>query len=94
MTAMSQPQPPPATIQKVGRQDSLSADEAEYELEWIVDHRLSDPKTHPADLGKKPVMLYEVKWKGYDGHTWEPEASFKGSSILRAYQKRHGVFHQ
>lgn len=79
--------------QPVERMDRTASDEAEYEVEGISAHHLSDPRTHPNNLWKKPVMLYKVKWKGYDAHTWEPEASFGGSGILRAYQKRHGLMH-
>ena len=44
--------------------------EDEYEVEAIVAHQLSDPRTHPTTLGKKPVMLYHVKWNGYEDLTW------------------------
>jgi hypothetical protein len=70
-----------------------SSDEAEYEVERIVSHHLSDPRTHPTGLGKSPVMLYRVKWKGYDELSWEPAASFGNSRILMEYNKRHSIPH-
>ncbi|KAG8624547.1 hypothetical protein KVT40_007614 [Elsinoe batatas] len=63
-------------------------DEETYEIERIISHHLSDPRTHPAELGKKPVMLYQVKWAGYDETTWEPEASFDDKSVLETYLQR------
>ena len=66
-------------------------DEDEYEVEQIKRHHLSDPKSHPPGLGKLPVMLYQVKWKGYDPLTWEPAASFgDDSSILQVYMAKNG----
>ena len=66
-------------------------DEDEYEVEGIVGHQLSDPRTHPPELGPKPVMLYYVKWKGYDELTWEPVASFEDMSMVQAYHKEFGL---
>ena len=66
-------------------------DEDEYEVEGIVGHHLSDPRTHPPELGLKPVMLYYVKWKGYDELTWEPVTSFEDMSMVQAYNKEFGL---
>ena len=66
-------------------------DEDEYEVEGIVGHHLSDPRTHPPELGHKPVMLYRVKWKGFEELTWEPATSFEDISILQTYNKRFGL---
>lgn len=59
-----------------------------YAIEKILDHHLSDPKTHPAELGRKPVMLYQVKWEGYDELTWEPVESFDDKAIVEEYWQR------
>ena len=37
------------------------------------------------------VMLYKVKWKGYDQHTWEPVTSFEDLSVVEEYRKRTGL---
>ena len=67
-------------------------DEEVYDLEKIVSHHLSDPRTHPKALGKKQVMLYQVRWKGWEETTWEPEDSFDDDpKPLIAYKKKHGL---
>lgn len=66
-------------------------EEDEYEVESILAHQLSDPSTHPPELGVTPVMLYKVKWKGYEEITWEPATSFEDPSILDAYKKQFGL---
>jgi hypothetical protein len=71
--------------------DEEDLDEDEYEVEAIVSHQLSDPRTHPPELGKKPVMLYRVKWKGYDELTWEPASSFKDIAMVQSYDEFHGL---
>lgn len=72
--------------------DDSGGDDVEYEIERILAHHLSDPRTHPPALGKTPVMLYQIKWKGFEETTWEPEASFDDDvNFLRAYKKRHGL---
>jgi hypothetical protein len=42
----------------------------EFFIETVLAHSWSDPRTHPAALGNKPVMLYQVKWQGYKDPTW------------------------
>ena len=37
------------------------------------------------------MILYRVKWKGYDETTWEPATSFEDENILREYNKRVGL---
>ena len=71
--------------------ESGAQEEEEYEVERILGHHTSDPRTHPSELGSKPVMLYRVKWRGYEEPTWEPISSFEESSMLQAYNKRHGL---
>jgi hypothetical protein len=67
-------------------------EEDEYEVEAIVGHQLSDPRTHPSTLGKQPVMLYHVKWKGYEDLTWEPVSSFVVDTVLiQSYNEYHGL---
>ncbi|KAK8194415.1 hypothetical protein M8818_007606 [Zalaria obscura] len=75
-THSSQPPPPPS--------DSGS-ESGFYDIEAILSHGLSDPRTHPADLGTEPVVLYQVKWAGYEEATWEPEESFADTGIVREY---------
>jgi len=67
--------------------DSEASDESEaYEIEAILSHRWSDPRTHnDPTLGNKPVMLYQVKWVGYDEPTWEPRSSFEDDEVLESY---------
>lgn len=67
------------------------ADGDEFEIEAIHAHHLSDPRTHPVELGKMPVMLYEVKWKGWEETTWEPVGSFVDARILGEYHRRVGL---
>ena len=63
-------------------EDGLPADE--YVMEAVLAHQMSDPKTHP---GKQAVMLYQVKWEGYDEPTWEPAESFPDPRIVEEYHK-------
>lgn len=64
---------------------SDSGESLAWEIEAILAHGESDPRTHPADLGSKPVTLYQVKWEGFDEPTWEPADSFEDQSILDEY---------
>jgi hypothetical protein len=55
-------------------------------VEKIVNHNLSDPQSHDKTVhGYKPVMLYQVKWEGYEELTWEPETSFEDKAVLDEY---------
>ncbi|KAK4502917.1 hypothetical protein PRZ48_006344 [Zasmidium cellare] len=63
-------------------------EEGEWFVEAILDHHLSDPRTHP---GKKQIMLYKTKWEGYKEPTWEPEDSFVDQFVLHDYRKRVGL---
>lgn len=63
-------------------------DEEQFEVENILDHRLSDPKTHPRGLGSRPVVLYQVKWRGFEELTWEPASSFEDKAVLQQYHTR------
>lgn len=65
--------------------------EDEFEIDAILAHHMSDPRTHQPELGRKPVMLYQVKWVGWDQPTWEPEESFGDLSLVREYQRRAGM---
>lgn len=65
---------------------SDSEDSEIYSVERILAHNLSDPKSHDRDIhGDKPVMLYQVKWEGYDETTWEPATSFEDKDVLQEY---------
>lgn len=76
-------------------EDSSSEDEDmpddEYVVEKILSHAWSQPTTHPADMGKKPVMLYQVKWEGWTDPTWEPRSSFGDMEGLKKYQMSVGM---
>ncbi|KAK4897021.1 hypothetical protein LTR27_005268 [Elasticomyces elasticus] len=71
--------------------DDAETEDGSYMVEAIVAHHLSDPRTHAAEFGKQPVMLYKVKWKGYEGFTWEPSDSFEDRSIVRTYRAQVGL---
>ena len=79
------------TAQEDEDEDNDDIEDDEFEVESIVAHHISDPKSHPAGLGNKPVMLYHVKWKGWPDLTWEPARSFGTSKMLRLYQVRKGL---
>lgn len=49
---------------------------------------MSDPATHAPELGSKPVMLYQVKWVGFETPSWEPVTSFDDTSIVDEYWVR------
>lgn len=68
-------------------QDS-SEDEDNYEVERILAHHMSDPRSHP---GKPQTMLYKVKWKGWSDHTWEPITSFPDREVVNQYRRRVGL---
>ena len=57
-------------------------------LRTILAHHMSDPRTHGLDFGKKPVMLYQVKWHGFDQTTWEPIDSFEDRDVVHSYRRR------
>ena len=42
-------------------------------------------RAHQHALGKKPVMLYQVKWVGWEETTWEPVSSFPDKEVIEAY---------
>jgi len=100
---VSQPQAKPVTSimhpSAVMDEDSSSEEssedgelpEDEYFVEAILAHAESNPITHPAHLGKDPVMLYQVKWEGWPDVTWEPETSFSNMDVVREYQQRVGL---
>lgn len=71
------------------REEETSGDEG-WEIEKILAHHMSDPRTHP---GKPQTMLYRVKWAGFDESqtTWEPKESFPDVNILNAYRRQAGL---
>ena len=90
MTAVVPKRPePPRSEESADNEEDL--DEDEYEVEAILGHQSSDPRTHPPELGKKPVMLYRVKWKGYDELTWEPASSFEDTAMVQSYNEHYGL---
>lgn len=57
-----------------------------YTVEKILAHSKSDPRSHNTSVhGEKPVMLYLVKWEGYEDTTWEPATSFQDNEVLQEY---------
>lgn len=52
---------------------------------------MSDVKLHGLDFGKLPVMLYRVKWKGYEKITREPISSFDNLSVVYSYRAKGGL---
>ncbi|KAK5133229.1 hypothetical protein LTR08_008064 [Meristemomyces frigidus] len=74
-----------------GDDDDEEEEEGTYEIEAILAHHMSDPRTHGPDFGKKPVMLYQVKWNRYDGTTWEPMDSFEDRDVVHRYRRRVGL---
>jgi len=100
-TSASESSPPPNTMTTplhANAKEPSGGDESEDELgegefviEAILAHHLSDPRTHPPELGKTATMLYEVKWEGWTEPTWEPADSFTDRSILDEYQRRSGL---
>lgn len=69
-------------------EDEDEEDEEAYEVERILAHQKSDPRTHP---GKPIAMLYQTKWKGYAKPTWEPADSFTDRKMLHDYQRKAGL---
>jgi len=89
----SRPPPPPAPAAAPAPENlsSSGADSSEsetWEIEAILSNVLSDPKTHDPAFGTTPVMLYEVKWVGWDKTTWEPASSFDDEDVVNVY---HGL---
>ena len=60
---------PPVHSDEEEASDEELGDE-DFFIEAVLVHSWSDPRTHPAALGTKPVMLYQVKWQGYEDPTW------------------------
>lgn len=84
------------------RSSQMQADEADgdgtdeeeedsWEVEKILAHHLSDPRTHRPEQGTKPVLLYQVKWRGYSNPSWEPLSSFSDRAMVDAYRRQAGL---
>lgn len=57
----------------------LSEDEEEaYEYEAILGHRMNEGS-----------LEYQVKWKGYNDPTWEPETNFDDDGDLKDYWRQY-----
>jgi RNase H-like domain found in reverse transcriptase/Reverse transcriptase (RNA-dependent DNA polymerase)/Integrase core domain/Chromo (CHRromatin Organisation MOdifier) domain/Integrase zinc binding domain len=56
-----------------------SSDESRWEVEAILGHE-----------GEAGARVYEVKWKGWDQTTMEPEENFDSKECVRAYWKQVG----
>ncbi|KAF2171880.1 hypothetical protein M409DRAFT_50499 [Zasmidium cellare ATCC 36951] len=82
------PAPKPKATAVNDESDDESDEEEGYEVESILGHHMSDPRTHP---GKPATMLYKVKWLGWPEPTWEPRRSFTDKTIVRKYEKRVGL---
>lgn len=72
-------------------EDSEDLEEGELHVEAILAHCLSDPRTHSTELGKEPVMLYKVKWEGWEQLMWEPASSFADPEVVGEYERRVGM---
>lgn len=72
------------------RESESESEDDGWEIEKILAHHMSDPKTHP---GKPQTMLYRVKWVGFPESkaTWEPKASFPSMEIINAYRRKAGL---
>lgn len=81
---------PPAAVElsSSGESEDDELEDDVFVVEDILDHALSNPKTHPSHMGKEPVMLYKVKWENWDDPTWEPETSFENADVIKEYQNR------
>jgi len=64
---------------------SSDEDDVSWEIEAILDHRMSDPRTHRAGDATRAVMLYHVKWVGDETTTWEPKEAFDDGDTLDHY---------
>lgn len=82
---------PSALTDEASSSEDEDMPDDEYVVEKILSHSWSQPTTHPADMGKKPVMLYQVKWEGWTDPTWEPRSSFGDMEGLKRYQLSAGM---
>lgn len=78
------------TVVNLNDSQSESEDDSDgsevYTVEKILAHNKSDPRSHNKSIhGEKSVMLYQVKWEGYDDTTWEPATSFQDTDVLQEY---------
>lgn len=97
---------PPASASNSTRQavvnlndESDSEDDSDdsevYTVEKILAHNKSDPRSHNKSVhGEKSVMLYQVKWEGYDDTTWEPATSFQDTDVLQEYWAQQAQKHK
>ncbi|KAK3066307.1 hypothetical protein LTR53_017400 [Teratosphaeriaceae sp. CCFEE 6253] len=85
--SMMQPATGPDTPDEQSSEDD-AIDEGEWVIENILAHHMSDPNTHPPELGKHAVMLYQVKWENFETPTWEPVESFPDRSVIEDYERR------
>ncbi|KAI5362018.1 Putative chromo/chromo shadow domain, Chromo-like domain superfamily protein [Septoria linicola] len=62
----------------------------DYEIEKILAHHMSDPKSHP---GQSQTMLYKIKWVGFPESeaSWEPKSSFPDIEIMNKYRRKAGL---
>eukprot|EP00026_Physarum_polycephalum_P016166 Phypoly_transcript_17020.p1 GENE.Phypoly_transcript_17020~~Phypoly_transcript_17020.p1 ORF type:complete len:188 (+),score=51.15 Phypoly_transcript_17020:77-640(+) len=56
-------------------------EEEEYEVEKILDRR--------PNKAIKGSYEYQLKWKGYDEPSWEPEESLSCPELLEAFKKKY-----
>ncbi|RMY78614.1 hypothetical protein D0863_00550 [Hortaea werneckii] len=94
LTSIMQPTANLSSMEDSGNEDEdEDVEDGQYVMEAVLAHQMSDPKSHP---GKQAVMLYQVKWEGYDEPTWEPAESFPDPKIVEEYHKavRAGKAHQ
>ncbi|KAI7222841.1 hypothetical protein KC333_g872 [Hortaea werneckii] len=85
LTSIMQPTASLSSMDDSGNEDEDDdVEDGQYVIEAVLAHQMSDPKSHP---GKQAVMLYQVKWEGYNEPTWEPAESFPDPKIVEEYHK-------
>ncbi|KAI7544097.1 hypothetical protein KC331_g7008 [Hortaea werneckii] len=84
LTSIMQPTANLSSVDDSGNEDEDGHPADEYVMEAVLAHQMSDPKSHP---GKQAVMLYQVKWEGYNEPTWEPAEGFPDPKIVEEYHE-------
>lgn len=60
-----------------------------YEVEEILSHKEDRRRTDP-ETGKRGLLMFLIKWVGYDDPNWEPYTNVTGcGELLRQYYDKH-----
>ena len=62
------------------RNENESEDEVQFEVQTILRHKK-----------KGYSYVYEIKWKGYEATTWEPELNLYCTELLLSYNLKHNI---